>query len=58
MDYLVVINLLVFAGIMVFLTRFRRPAFSLSQHILAGLVAVVVFGFALQFAYSGNPGAI
>lgn len=58
MNYLVVINLLVFAGIMVFLTRFRRPAFSLSQQILAGLVAGVVFGLALQFAYSGNPGAI
>ena len=58
MDYLVVINLLVFAGIMVFLTRFRRPAFSLSQQILAGLVAGVVFGLALQLAYSGNPGAI
>jgi L-cystine uptake protein TcyP (sodium:dicarboxylate symporter family) len=58
MNYLVVINLLVFAGIMVFLTRFRRPAFSLSQQILAGLVAGVVFGLALQFVYSGNPGAI
>ena len=58
MNYLVVINLLVFAGIMVFLSRFRRPAFSLSQQILAGLVAGVIFGFAMQFAYSGNPDAI
>ena len=58
MNYLVVINLLVFAGIIVFLTRFRRPVFSLSQQILAGLGAGVVFGLALQFAYSGNPGAI
>ena len=41
-----------------FLSRFRRPAFSLSQQILAGLVAGVLFGFALQFAYSGNPDAI
>jgi len=54
MNYFVGINLLVFAGIMVFLTRFRRPAFSLSQQILAGLVAGVIFGFAMQFAYSGN----
>ena len=58
MNYFVIINLLVFAGIMVFLTRFRRPAYSLSQQILAGLVAGVTFGFALQFAYVGNPDAI
>jgi L-cystine uptake protein TcyP (sodium:dicarboxylate symporter family) len=58
MNYLVIINLLVFAGVMLFLTRFRRPTYSLSQQILAGLVAGVVFGFALQFAYSGNPDAI
>jgi len=58
MNYFVIINLLVFAGIMVFLTRFRRPAYSLSQQILAGLVAGVIFGFALQFAYVGNPDAI
>ena len=58
MNYLVIINLLVFAGLMVFLTRFRRPAFSLAQQILAGLGAGVVFGFALQFAYSGNADVI
>jgi L-cystine uptake protein TcyP (sodium:dicarboxylate symporter family) len=58
MNYLVIINLLVFAGIMVFLARFRRPAYSLSQQILAGLAAGVIFGFALQFAYIGNPDAI
>ena len=58
MNYFVIINLLVFAGIMVFLTRFRRPAFSLAQQILAGLGAGMLFGFALQFAYSGNTDAI
>ncbi len=58
MNYFVIINLLVFTGIMVFLTRFRRPAYSLSQQILAGLFAGVIFGLSLQFAYSGNPGAI
>ncbi len=41
-----------------FLTRFRRPAFSLAQQILAGLGGGMLFGFALQFAYSGNPDAI
>ena len=58
MNYFVVINLLVFAGIMVFLTRFRRPAFSLAQQILAGLGAGMLFGFALQFAYGGNTDII
>jgi len=58
MNYLVGINLLVFAGIMVFLTRFRRPAYSLSQQILGGLVAGVIFGFAMQFAYSSNTDVI
>ena len=58
MNYLVIINLLIFAGIMVFLTRFRRPAYSLAQQILLGLGAGVVFGLALQFIYSGNSAAI
>lgn len=55
---LVVTNLLVFAGIIVFLTRFRRPAYSLAQQILIGLAAGVAYGFALQIAYTGNPQAI
>ena len=58
MNYFVGINLLVFGGIIVFLTRFRRPAFSLSQQILAGLGAGVIFGFAMQFAYGGNTDVI
>jgi len=58
MNYFVAINLLVFAGIIVFLTRFRRPAYSLSRQILAGLGAGVVFGLVLQFAYSGSPDTI
>jgi len=58
MNYFVIINLLIFAGIMVFLTRFRRPAFSLAQQILAGLGAGMLFGFVLQFAYGGNTDII
>lgn len=58
MTYLIIINLLAFAGIAVFLGRFRRPAYSLSQQILAGLVAGVIYGFALQLVYSGNPATI
>lgn len=58
MNYFVAINLLVFAGIIVFLTRFKRPAYRLSQQIIIGLGAGVVFGLALQFAYGGSPETI
>ena len=55
MTVFVVINLAVFAAIILFLSRFRRPRYSLSRQVLMGLVAGLVFGFALQFAYSGDP---
>ncbi len=58
MTILVVINLFVFAGLIAYLTRFRRPKYSLSRQVLAGLLAGVAFGFALQIVYSGNPEAI
>lgn len=58
MSILVVINLLVFAGLIVFLARLRGPRFSLSRQILFGLVAGVLFGVVLQFAYAGNPDVI
>jgi L-cystine uptake protein TcyP (sodium:dicarboxylate symporter family) len=54
----VIINLIVFVGLIVFLTRFRRPRYSLSSQVLAGLVAGLVFGFGLQFAYGGGSDAI
>lgn len=55
MAFLVILNLVIFAGVVALLTRFRRPKYSLSRQVLAGLVAGLAFGFALQFAYSGNP---
>lgn len=58
MSVAVVINLTVFAGLVVFLTRFRRPKYSLSRQVLAGLLAGIIFGFAMQLVYSGNPEAI
>ncbi|HSD69548.1 MAG TPA: cation:dicarboxylase symporter family transporter [Woeseiaceae bacterium] len=58
MPIAVIVNLTVFAGLVVLLIRFRQPQFSLSQQILAGLVAGVVFGFALQFVYAGDPGVM
>jgi hypothetical protein len=54
MSPLVIVNLAVFAGIIFFLSRLRRPGFSLSRQVLTGLVAGLVYGFFLQFAYSGN----
>ena len=58
MSIAVIANLVVFAGIIAFLTRFRRPDYSLSRQVLAGLIAGLIFGFGLQFVYSGNPDAI
>ncbi len=53
---LLLVNLLVFAGLAVLLFRLKRPRFSLSQQILAGLLAGVLFGFFLQLAYGGPEG--
>lgn len=55
MSPLVIVNLAVFLGIIVFLSRFRQPEHSLSRQVLMGLVAGLVFGFGLQLAYSGSP---
>jgi len=54
----VLINLVVFAGLMMVLFRLRQPRFPLSRQILAGLLAGVVFGFALQFLYAGEDTVI
>lgn len=54
----VIINLIIFVGLMVILSRFRKPRFSLSRQVLAGLVAGLAFGFGLQFAYGGGSDAI
>jgi len=55
MSPFVIVNLVLFVGIMVFLSRFRRPKVSLSRQVLMGLVAGLLFGFGLQVAYSGSP---
>jgi L-cystine uptake protein TcyP (sodium:dicarboxylate symporter family) len=47
-------NLVVFAGLMAVLYRLRRPGTPLSRQILAGLLAGIIFGFALQLIYSGE----
>ncbi len=58
MSFEVVINLVVFVGVIVFLIKLRGPKFSLSSQILAGLGAGVVFGLGLQLFYAGNQAAI
>ncbi|MEZ5559974.1 MAG: cation:dicarboxylase symporter family transporter [Pseudomonadales bacterium] len=58
MSIYALINLLVFVVLMVVLFRLRGPGVSLSKRILAGLVAGVLFGLALQLVYAGNPDAI
>jgi L-cystine uptake protein TcyP (sodium:dicarboxylate symporter family) len=50
----VIFNLIVFAGVILLLTQLRTPKFSLSQKILAGLIAGVAFGFALQGLYASD----
>lgn len=54
MTIYVIINLVIFAGLIVFLTRFKRPKFSLSRQVLIGLLTGIAFGFYLQFAFGGN----
>ena len=54
MPIAVIINLVLFVGIIVFLSRFRRPKVSLSRQVLAGLLAGLAFGFGLQFFYAGT----
>lgn len=58
MSISVFVNLLVFFGLIVFLTRFRRPKYSLSRQVLAGLIVGLAFGFGLQFAYGGGSEVI
>jgi uncharacterized protein len=58
LSLIVIVNLLVFGVLIVLLTRLRAPRYSLAQRILAGLVAGVAFGLALQATQSGQPSAI
>jgi L-cystine uptake protein TcyP (sodium:dicarboxylate symporter family) len=58
MPYLVIINLIVFTGLIVLLYRMKRPDTPLSRQILAGLGAGLLFGFALQLLYQENAAVI
>lgn len=58
MSAMVAVNLVVFAALVAMLGRLRGPGVTLSRRILAGLVAGVVFGLALQLAYAAHPEVI
>jgi len=58
MNVYVVINLVVFIGLIVFLLRFGGAETSLSRRILAGLGLGIAFGLVLQFAYGGSNDVI
>ncbi len=58
MSLLVIVNLLVFAGLIVVLFRLKKPDVPLFQQSLAGLVAGILFGFALQLIYAANKPVI
>ena len=46
-----IINLAVFAGLLLLLVYVRRKSFSLSRQVFGGLLLGVAFGFFLQFVY-------
>lgn len=56
MTALVIGNLLVFVGLMIFL--FKRGGKTLSQQVLSGLLAGIGFGLILQFLYADNVDVI
>lgn len=58
MTLAIVVNLLIFTGLIVLLSRLKRPRFSLAQQIMAGLVTGVAFGLFLQFVHGGNGAVI
>lgn len=58
MTIAVAVNLLIFAGLIVMLSRLKKPRFSLAQQIMAGLLAGVVFGLLMQFVHAENAGVI
>ncbi|MEE4301563.1 MAG: cation:dicarboxylase symporter family transporter [Pseudomonadales bacterium] len=54
----VIVNLAVFAAVLVLLFNLRGWGLSLSRQILAGLVAGVVYGLGLQLGYGSDHAAV
>ncbi|WP_416412643.1 L-cystine transporter [Pantoea sp. App145] len=58
MDFPLIINLVVFAALLVLLARIGNDRWSLSKRVLTGLVFGVLFGLALQTLYGENSPVI
>ena len=54
MSITVILNLAVFIGILFLLVKFSKQDMKLSSKVLLGLVAGVIFGFALQALYGAG----
>ena len=54
MSITVILNLAVFIGILFLLVKFSKQDMKLSRKVLLGLVAGVIFGFALQALYGAG----
>ncbi len=51
MNFALLINVVVFIGLLVLLSQTQRTSWSLAKKVLAGLAIGVIFGLALQFIY-------
>ncbi len=51
MSYIILLNLAVFAGLLVLLSKFSKGDMKLSRKVFMGLIVGVAFGFALQVFY-------
>jgi len=58
MSIMVVLNLAVFIGILFLLVKFSKQDMKLSRKVFMGLVAGIIFGFALQALYGAGSEAI
>jgi len=58
MDFPLIINIVVFAALLVLLNRIGNQSWSLSKRVLTGLVLGVLFGLALQAVYGENSAVV
>ncbi len=58
MSFVVIANLAVFAGLLFLLWKFSQSDMKLSRKVFMGLIAGVVFGFALQVLYGSGSETI
>lgn len=52
----IVINILIFLGLLFLLFKLSRPSWSLARKVFLGLLIGVIFGLALQFVYQDPQG--